>query len=375
MYCETCTYSKLYKIDIEGEVSMRFIRVLALLILLISGGYYLLEKNDITTKEAVESISTILEKKKNMLQTKQLPEKWSGIQFEGDLIQWVDKTTNELTGTLGEPVRKDLSAYGYEWWVYTDQKEQYIQFGVNDNEVKSIYAIGSNLSIEPIQIGQNYELVKNKLSFENEVTYSQRLSSYTFRLSDEELHKRPLVKITDNHFMQLYFDTFTKKLSSIRVISGDMLLQHRPYEIEYRGDLPDEPILSVKQWNEVEFGMEKQIFNISNVMRNQHEKPQLKWDKIVSDVAYLHSRDMAENNYFSHYGLNGDGLKERLATQEVFYQAAGENIAAQYPDVPSAMHGWLNSKGHREALLKDDYTHLGVGVFHFYYTQNFLKKQ
>lgn len=68
------------------------------------------------------------------------------------------------------------------------------------------------------------------------------------------------------------------------------------------------------------------------------------------------------------------GLKERLASEEVYYLAAGENIAAQYPDAPAAMQGWLNSKGHREALLEDDYTHLGVGVYHFYYTQNFLQK-
>ncbi|MDY0396277.1 CAP domain-containing protein [Virgibacillus halophilus] len=38
------------------------------------------------------------------------------------------------------------------------------------------------------------------------------------------------------------------------------------------------------------------------------------------------------------------------------------------------MQGWLNSKGHREALLNKDYTNLGVGVYKFYYTQNFLAK-
>ncbi|MBR3119412.1 MAG: CAP domain-containing protein, partial [Oceanobacillus sp.] len=43
-------------------------------------------------------------------------------------------------------------------------------------------------------------------------------------------------------------------------------------------------------------------------------------------------------------------------------------------DAPAAMEGWLNSEGHREALLSNDYTHIGVGVHRLYYTQNFLGK-
>ncbi|MFB4167616.1 CAP domain-containing protein [Virgibacillus sp. JSM 102003] len=354
---------------------MRFIRVIALLVLIIIGGYYLYEKNHLPSQKAIDDFSSTLETKGNMQKTKQIPEERSTIPLEGDIFKWIDKSTDELTETLGEPVRRDRSGYGYEWWVYKDQHKQYIQFGIDDNEIRTIYAVGKDLSLEPIEIGQDYESIKQEFSITNEVSYHKGLASYTFRLKDEELQARPLVKLTDDIFMQLYFDTFTEKLSSIRILSADLLLQHRPYEMEYRGDLPEKPNLTDKQWEKVETGMEQQVFDITNVIRNQYDEPSLKWDKTVSTVAYLHSKDMAVNNYFSHYGLDGDGLKERLATKEVFYQAAGENIAAQYPDVPSAMHGWLNSEGHRQALLKEDYTHLGVGVYRFYYTQNFLKKQ
>ncbi|WP_164669118.1 CAP domain-containing protein [Virgibacillus doumboii] len=354
---------------------MRLTRILVLLCLVIIGGYFFLEKNNFTPGHAIDDFSRVFEEKKNTLETKQVPEKRTTVPLDGDLFQWVNKTADDVTEAFGEPVRKDKSAYGYDWLVYKNKNERYIQFGIIDNTVQSIYAIGKNLSLEPVKIGQNYEAVKNEFSFKNEVTYNQGFSSYTFRLRDEELQTRPLVKLTDDIFMQLYFDNVTKKLSSIRVVSADILLQHRPYEMEYRGDLPKQPNLSDKQWAKVENGMEQQIFDITNVMRTYYGKDPLDWDKTVSEVAYLHSKDMAENNYFSHYGLNGKGLKERLAAKEVFYRAAGENIAAQYPDAPSAMHGWLNSEGHRKALLKDDYTHLGVGVYHFYYTQNFLIKQ
>ncbi len=86
------------------------------------------------------------------------------------------------------------------------------------------------------------------------------------------------------------------------------------------------------------------------------------------------SNDMLEENYFSHYSLDGEGLKERLLAVNAHYLSAGENIAAHYVDAPAVIHGWLNSDGHREALLKEEYTHIGVGVFHSFYTQNFIQK-
>ncbi|ASN07396.1 CAP domain-containing protein [Virgibacillus necropolis] len=356
---------------------MRLIRSIIILALLLVGGYYLLDMNNVTPKEAVLDIGEKLKNKTSLLQTKIVPEREEPtieIELDGELFQWIGKNTEQLTESLGEPIRKDPSAYGYDWWVYTDQTKQYIQFGVLADKVVTVYATGKNLSTEPVHVGQTYQEVNKQFSFKNEVTMSEGVSSYTFKLNEKEMEMRPLIKLADNVFLQCYFDTFTSELSAIRVLTGDVLLKHLPYAIEYRGKLPKKPNLTDEQWDKVENGMEQQIFSITNVIRNQHGKSKLEWGDSVSDVAFLHSKDMAVNNYFSHYGLNGDGLKERLAAKEVFYVAAGENIAAQYPDAPAAMQGWLNSKGHREALLEKDYTHLGVGVYHFYYTQNFLKK-
>lgn len=354
---------------------MRLIKIIIVLLLAVFGIYYLLEKSDFLSGGSIDNISHVLKQKDTNLESKEIPESRTTVPLEGNTYQWLNKSANELVENFGEPQQKDSSAYGYEWWVYTDKQEQFIQFGIDDGQVKSIYALGSQLSIEPAEIGMAYDSTADVFSFSSDVTYSRDVSSYTFRLSDAELQERPLVKVTDDIFLQLYFDTFTNELAAIRMLSADILLLHQPYELRYRGELPEEPDFTNEQWTQIEEGAEQQIFHMTNVMRNQYGKTALEWDKTVSDVAYLHSEDMAENNYFSHYAQNGDGLKERLEAKEVFYQSAGENIAAQYPDAQAALHGWLNSEGHREALLKDDFTHLGVGVYRFYYTQNFLKKQ
>lgn len=347
---------------------MRMLRNLVILFILAAGLYAYLSDQGILTESVLEKTSDVFSHEKEEAESaEKLP-------FAGDLYKWVGKSEQELTEQFGNPVRKDASPYGYIWWVYTNYKDEYIQFGVQDHKVETVYAIGKGLQTDPVKIGDSYEQANKTLAFKDRLTFTEGISSYTFHLKDKDKKMWPLVKVGDHLFAQFYFDTFSNKLSAVRVMTPEVLLKQRPYEIEYRGKLPDAPDLTAKEWKAAESGMEKQILDITNIMRNEHGKKPLKPDERVAEVAFSHSKDMSDHHYFSHYGLDGTGLKERLAEKNLVYLAAGENIAAQYPDAPAAMEGWLNSKGHREALLHDDYTHLGVGVFHFYYTQNFLKK-
>ncbi|WP_239984582.1 CAP domain-containing protein [Lentibacillus sediminis] len=353
---------------------MGYLRTLLIAILLAAAAFYLLEKST-EREEASSSGREELQEKQSQLKSKTAPDMTkNNVPMKGDLYQWIGKSADVVTEELGEPSRRDKSAYGYTWWVYNENPKEYFQLGVKDDEVITLYAIGSELDLSPLKIGQSYEKVKEEFTFNEEVTYEEGVTHYTYLLDNEALQSRPLVKLTDNLFLQIYFDTFTKKISSIRVITGDTLLQHQPYAMQYLGELPENRDFTDEEWAEIESGMEQQIFDITNIMRQRHGKSTLEKEKAVNAVAYSHSRDMAENDYFSHESQNGDGLKERLAMEELFYLTAGENIAAQYDDAPAVMEGWLNSEGHRESLLREGYTHLGVGVYRFYYTQNFLEK-
>ncbi|WP_186577701.1 CAP domain-containing protein [Aquibacillus kalidii] len=350
---------------------MKVIKSLILLILIGLGTYFVIDKSLENAVIQTMGHKPTKEVKETTVETKSLPEQIHAITgFEGDLYEWMDKDTNQLKKELGDPVRKDLSSYGYTWWVYTNGINQHIQFGIQDGVIVTIFATGDNLSTEPIAIGQSYEEIDKMLDFRREVSFS----NFRFTLSDAELNTRPLSQIDENKFVEFYFDSFSKRLSSIRILSKDVLLMQRPYEVYYHGSLPEAPLLTDQEWDKVESGMEKQIFDITNVIRNRFDRSQLVWDDSVASVAFGHSKDMAVQNYFSHYTPEGEGLKERLEEGDVIYFAAGENIAAQYTDGPAAVEGWLNSEGHRDALLKDDYTHLGVGVYKYYYTQNFLTK-
>lgn len=304
------------------------------------------------------------------VETKQTEKKYSFLLQEG-IYQLMHAEADRLLAELGEPQRKDATAYGYHWWVYNDA-EKYLLFGIADERVESIFFTGKNIASEPFTIGEKFSKIKRRFPIEERLTYYKGISHYTFILNNDDVKLQPLIQLSDDVFLQCYIDTFTNTLAAVRVISGDLLTKQRFYEMQYRGNLPPEPLLRPEDWQQIDEAMEKQIFELTNIYRSMSDVPPLSYDATVSRVAYKHSKDMYEQNYFSHDSKDGRGLKERLAEENIAYLAAGENIAAQHLDAPAVMHGWLNSEGHRETLLSDQYNYIGVGVFRQYYTQNFI---
>ncbi|HLR42219.1 MAG TPA: CAP-associated domain-containing protein, partial [Pseudogracilibacillus sp.] len=61
-------------------------------------------------------------------------EKHYEVLFEGDLYEFVGKNEDEVLLELGEPIRKDITPYGYTWWIYQEE-DHYLQVGVENKEV------------------------------------------------------------------------------------------------------------------------------------------------------------------------------------------------------------------------------------------------
>ncbi|MEH7177303.1 CAP domain-containing protein [Neobacillus vireti] len=278
-----------------------------------------------------------------------------------------------LKETLGNPQRIDESLYDYQWYIYNSDYANYVQVGVKNNKIVTVFAIGENVDVSPFKLGQPIEEIFNSQLIATNIDIEFNGNSYRFELNDMDLNIRPLIKLGDV-YVQLYIDQFTGSLSSVRFLNDETLIQQRPYELVYSGELmePSEP--NEEQWNLIEQGTEKEILDITNIMRLRHNVKTLLWDEETSEVAYGHSKDMSDSEDFSHTSKRFGSLSNRLEAAKVAYKSAGENIAANYTDGPAVVEGWLNSKGHREALLNEEFTHLGVGVYQKYYTQNFIQK-
>ncbi|MBY6036222.1 hypothetical protein KUV80_06140 [Fictibacillus nanhaiensis] len=286
---------------------------------------------------------------------------------------WIGKDIDAFKKEWGEPDRSDPSAYGYDWLIYGNKSPKgYLQAGVEKGKIVTLFTIGSEVNTKPFTIGDSSNSIIQKFPIESDITINEGEEFFRFELSEEEVMLRPLIKVKGDVWAQLYFDKFTNKLSSVRYTTSDVLLKQRPYSIVYRGDLPEVTVISEEKQQKIDASEERQIFELTNIIRLAYKKSPLEWDEKTSDVAFLHSEDMTNQQYFSHESKDGRTLSDRLQEGNVAFIQAGENIAANYTDGIAAVEGWMNSDGHRKTLLNNDFTHLGVGVYKKYYTQNFF---
>lgn len=87
----------------------------------------------------------------------------------------------------------------------------------------------------------------------------------------------------------------------------------------------------------------------------------LRWSNQLQQAAAVHSRDMAEHNFFNHKSAtNGTTLTERLRRVGYKFQAAGENIGAGPQTVAQAVDMWVASPGHCVTLMTATFVDLGA---------------
>ena len=89
--------------------------------------------------------------------------------------------------------------------------------------------------------------------------------------------------------------------------------------------------------------------------------PPVSWSANLAMAAYLHSEDMALNNFFSHTGADGSTPGQRISRQGYPWRTYGENIAVGYPTVSAVIQGWLGSEGHCRNLMDPAFTEIGAG--------------
>lgn len=88
--------------------------------------------------------------------------------------------------------------------------------------------------------------------------------------------------------------------------------------------------------------------------------PPLAAQSQLARAAYDHSRDMADNNYFSHTSLDGRTLGTRVTAAGYAWSSVGENIAAGYSTVQQTVDAWMASDGHCANLMNARFTHYGL---------------
>ncbi|MEK4629675.1 CAP-associated domain-containing protein [Solibacillus sp. FSL R7-0682] len=306
----------------------------------------------------------LLEVEPEQLSQNELPRPTSGIS------KFIGASTGELLSNYGKPRRVDQSAFGYEWWIYIKNYEV-LMVGVEGDIVTQAYTNASSFDVTPYKIGQSLDDVYRMTIFEQEVTAEIGENIYMFAMNEVDMQNRILVKYEDV-FAQLYIDMETRQLDGVRFIDGKTLVLHKPYELQFIGQLLEAKTPSSYRQMEINCANGKQLNDLTNSYRRKNNLPVLQQSTMLTMLADDQSEKLFLENMDSKPLEPLRPLSERLNEMGFEAQLFGENIATNYIDSIEVFHGWLNSKEHRDVLLNERFTKVGSGAFVNYYTQVYI---
>lgn len=111
-----------------------------------------------------------------------------------------------------------------------------------------------------------------------------------------------------------------------------------------------------------------------NQQRRANGLPDLAVLPKLSQAAQVRSKELVSS--FSHTRPNGSDSITVLKEYGLTYTYYGENVAKGQTSPQQVMNSWMNSEGHRQNILTQQFKYIGIGVVYsngvYYWTQIFL---
>ncbi|WP_085993247.1 CAP domain-containing protein [Oceanobacillus senegalensis] len=269
---------------------------------------------------------------------------------------------SDVEKQVGEPERSTLNEYGVDWVAYHQNYHNFFMVAYDSHDkVAGLYTNQDLLtSNNNITFDSSRESVLSTLG---EPLKGIQKGFITYQTQNNQEHATFLI---DNNYVTIFFDKHENyTMTAIQIINKELEEQKEKYFAQ-----PSKLLME---------GFEYQLFDLTNAARVNHELPVLTWEESLRKTARDHSVDMADNNYFSHTNLEGLSPFDRMKEDDIVFQLAGENLAVGQTSSIFAHEGLMNSQGHRENILKEEFESLAVGVAFNndsqpYYTENFITK-
>jgi len=107
---------------------------------------------------------------------------------------------------------------------------------------------------------------------------------------------------------------------------------------------------------------EEEVFKLVNQERSKRGLSVYTCCPQAVKVSRAYSQLMCDKKFFSHTGPGGSTPEKRFQAAGIAYSSwVGENIAYGAQTPASVMSMWMNSSGHRAAILSKSFSHIGVG--------------
>jgi hypothetical protein len=112
------------------------------------------------------------------------------------------------------------------------------------------------------------------------------------------------------------------------------------------------------------------LVELTNKTREQYNVNPLNPNSTLMSAAQAKAEHMVDNNYFAHFAPDGKTPWEFFEESGYSYKIAGENLAITNEDEQAVINGWMNSPTHRDNLLNNQYSDIGIGIASYGEYQN-----
>lgn len=145
----------------------------------------------------------------------------------------------------------------------------------------------------------------------------------------------------------------------------------------FSGCLKEGPVDDDKERNETSaLSMEQEVIELVNRERSKVGLNRLQINESLMESCDVRAKEIVTS--FSHTRPNGTSCFTTIDKERAAYKSAGENIAYGQKSAEAVMEAWMNSEGHRNNILSEKYTHIGVGCYEsgntLYWVQLFISQ-
>lgn len=106
----------------------------------------------------------------------------------------------------------------------------------------------------------------------------------------------------------------------------------------------------------------QKLFELTNRERENNGLAALKYNDELAQAAKKKAENMFENNYWAHYGPNGETPWDFILDSGYEYEFAGENLAKNFLFSDGVVSAWMDSPTHKDNILRKEYTEVGFAV-------------
>lgn len=290
--------------------------------------------------------------------------------------------TNGITGINGHSLNQEVtipfstkpnissyktfnSEYNMTWNMVSNDYKQFYLTGLKGHEQVGGYETRKGVEVFGIKVGSNQGTVKEKYG-EPLKAIRKGAKNYTQAYIDKYDNETSGTYLIDENYVTFFYDAHKNNI--VRSITW--------VDAETENS---KPTFFAKPTNQLRDSFESLMVELINEARVAEGLHALIYTPEHNAIARKHSTSMAQNNYFSHEDLNGLRGGQRMKNGGLRYAWWGENLAYGQYSAIYAHEALMNSLGHRENILRKEFTHIFVGVdFNAsgqpYFTMNFFSE-